>query len=54
VTLNGDAGASRYAVVRRDATRWWPLYPGSNVVRMSDAEHDSNARTEMRWADAYL
>ena len=39
---------------RRDATRWWPLYPGTNTIRMTQAEGSETAETEIRWADAYL
>jgi hypothetical protein len=54
VSLNGVQNASRYYVVRRDLTTWWPVYPGSNALRMTDLEHNATARTDVVWTNAYL
>lgn len=55
VLAGGVPGASRYAAVRRDATSWWPLYPGgANAVRLSGDATSANTRLDLIWRDAYL
>ncbi len=53
VLLNGGAGASRYSWIDRTASAWWPLYPGTNAIRLRAAEQLGDARLELTWRNAY-
>ncbi len=53
ITLGGLADASRYSALDRPNSRWWPLEPGSNPIRLRASVATGDARVEVTWRNAY-
>lgn len=51
--LDGDPGISRYTMLDRSASRWWPLQPGTNVLRLRALSYGTGARVAVAWRNAY-
>lgn len=54
VTLGGNPDLSRYAMLDRTASSFWPLVPGANAIRLLAASFSGTARVELTYRDAYL
>lgn len=54
ITLGGDPAEGRYGDLDRSASSWWPLAPGTNLIRLRASTWAGTARAELTWRDAYL
>lgn len=54
VYLNDDPSADRYSHVDIAQTTWYPLRPGSNLLRLMADTYAVPAQARIEWTDAYL